>query len=305
MIKSLKYLWKIIRELLILSRLEWGFIFSGVAFMLGLFYLLPTLSLIIGWLSIYAFTCGHFSLNGLFDKESDRLNPRGLSLRNPLVTSTPLTPRIIYSWVSLIWLSGLGLAFFVPNSISKFPLILITFVLAISGSFFYSVPPIRLKARPFIDIIATTFIIGLMFPVWIGLLGNETVVDTKLLFYGIILNILLVIGIHLPTILTDLETDLMIGERTTAVFLGWRNASFITAFLIMIRIAGFAIINIILMGDGTLTPSILPFFIGLVELVLTLNLTLRKNREAAMVLWKGVIITSIIGGILFGFLYTA
>jgi 4-hydroxybenzoate polyprenyltransferase len=305
MIKSLKNLWKIIRELLILSRLEWGFIFSGVAFMLGLFYLLPTPSLIIGGLSIYAFTCGHFSLNGLFDKESDRLNPRGFSLRNPLVTSTLLTPRIIYSWVSLIWLSGLGLAVFVPNSISKFPLILITFVLAICGSFFYSVPPIRLKARPFIDIIATTFIIGLMFPVWIGLLGNETVVDTKLLFYGIILNILLVIGIHLPTILTDLETDLMIGERTTAVFLGWKNASFLTVFLVIIRIAGFATINIILMGDGTLTPSIFPFFIGLIELVLTLNLTLRKNREAAMVLWKGVIITSIIGGILFGFLYTA
>ncbi|MFX0208835.1 MAG: hypothetical protein ACFFDT_22825, partial [Candidatus Hodarchaeota archaeon] len=116
-------------------------------------------------------------------------------------------------------------------------------------------------------------------------------------------NILLVIGIHLPTILTDLETDLKTGECTTAVYLGWKKASIFTVFIVLVRIVGFALINIILMGDGTLIPSILPFFIGLVELTLALNLAIRKNREAAMVLWKGVIVTSIIGGILFGFLY--
>ncbi|MFX0183444.1 MAG: UbiA family prenyltransferase [Candidatus Hodarchaeota archaeon] len=305
MIKTMRKLLKIIRELLILSRPEWGFIFSGVAFMLGLFYLLPATSIIIGWLSIYAFTCGHFSLNGLFDKESDRINPRSLSLRNPLVNSTLLSPRIIYSWVALIWVSGLSLTFLVSNSISKFLLIFITFLLATGGSFLYSAPPVRLKARPFIDIITTTLIIGILFPVWVGLLGNETVVNNKLLFYGIILNILLVIGIHLPTILTDLEIDLETGECTTAVYLGWKKASFFTTFLVIIRIIGFALINIILMGDGTLIPSILPFFIGLVELILALNLAIRRNREAAMVLWKGVIITSIIGGILFGVLYQA
>ncbi|MFX0150319.1 MAG: UbiA family prenyltransferase [Candidatus Hodarchaeota archaeon] len=304
MVRSLRKILKIIRELLILSRLEWGFIFSGVAFMLGLFYILPAPSIFIGWLSIYAFACGHFSLNGLFDKESDRINPRGLSLRNPLVNSTLLSPRIIYSWVAFIWISGLSLAWFVPNSILKLPLILVTFLLAISGSFFYSTPPIRLKARPFIDIVSTILIIGVLFPVWVGLLGNETVINNRLLFYGVILNILLVIGIHLPTILTDLETDLKTGECTTAVYLGWKKASIFTVFLVLIRIAGFASINIILMGDGTLIPSILPFFIGLAELTLALNLAIRKNREAALVLWKGVIITSIIGGILFGFLYT-
>ncbi|MFX0015697.1 MAG: hypothetical protein ACFFB2_12245 [Promethearchaeota archaeon] len=301
-----KYL-NIGRELLILSRPEWGFIFAGVAYMLSLLYLLPLMSIVVTWCSTYAFVCGHFSLNGFFDKDSDINNPRSFSLRNPLTASDLLSSRIIYLWVGFLWFSVIPLnIFFVPNALTypKFVLAFIAYFLAVGGSITYSVPPFRLKARPFLDLIITLLIIGFLIPFYIGLLGTNTLVDIKLIFYGIFLCILLVAGIHLPTILTDLDTDQNNGEVTTAVLLGWRKASYLTSIVILIRVVGFALVNLVLMNEGLLNPSFLPFLLGIVELILGTNLAWRKNRDAALLLWKGVILTSIIGGILFGFLYT-
>ncbi|MFX0208947.1 MAG: hypothetical protein ACFFDT_23385 [Candidatus Hodarchaeota archaeon] len=274
--------------------------------MLSLFYLLPMVSLSVGWLSIYAFACGHFSLNGIFDKESDSINPRSFSLRNPLVTSDLLTPQIIFLWVGLLWFSLIPLnIFFVPKALTfpKLPLAIVTYLLAVTGSISYSVPPLRFKARPFVDLIVTVLIIGVFIPFYIGLLGADTIVDEKLLFFGIILSILLVAGIHLPTILTDLNVDLKNEEMTTAVYLGWSKASYLTSVIIFARVAGFAIINLILMNEGILTPSLIPYMLGIIEVILASNLASRKDRGAALFLWKVVILTSIIGGILFGFLY--
>lgn len=297
---------RIIRELFILSRPEWGFICAGVAYMLSLFYLLPLTSLSVAWLSIYAFACGHFSLNGFFDKDSDAINPRSFSLRNPLVSSDLLSPNTIYLWVGILWFSVIPLnIFFIPNSLTfpKLPLAFGAYFLAIGGSVAYSVPPLRFKARPYIDLIVTVLIIGVFIPFYIGLLGFDTIVDTQLLFYGIILCVLLVTGIHLPTILTDLEVDQENGEMTTAVLLGWKKASYLTSTIICVRVAGFAIVNLILMNEGILIPTFIPFLLGAIELILACNLAWRKNRDAAFLLWKIVILTSIVGGILFGLLY--
>jgi 4-hydroxybenzoate polyprenyltransferase len=305
--RELKDYCRIIYELLILSRLEWGFIFAGVAFMLSLFYLLPTQSLIVGWLSIYLFSCGHFSINGLFDKESDAINPRKLSLRNPMAFSTLLTTRIIYLWVALLWLSVIPLnLLFIPYSLDSFkvPSAFFFYILAVVCSILYSVPPLRFKSKPFIDIIITLTIAGVCFPFYVGLLGLTDIVNIELLIYGILLSIFLVIGIHLPTILTDLEIDIQNGENTTAVYLGWKKSSYLTASGIIIRVVGFAFLNITLMNKGLLIGSIIPFILGGIELVLAFNLLWRKDQSAVELLWKTVIITSIIGGIVFGFLYT-
>lgn len=304
--KSLRNYWQIARELFILSRPEWGFIFAGVAYMLSLFYLLPLPSLSVAWLSMYAFAAGHFSLNAFYDKDSDSINPRDFSLRNPLVTSNILTPRAILLWVGLLWFFLIPLnILFVPNALTfpKLPLAFLAYFLAVGGSIIYSVPPLRFKARPFVDVLITVLIIGFFIPFYIGLLGSDTLVDTNLLLYGIILNILLVAGIHLPTILTDLETDIKSGEMTTAVYLGEVKASYITSAIIVVRVAGFAIINLVLMTDGLLSPNLLPFILGVIELILAGNLALRRNRDAALLLWKVVILTSVVGGVLFGLLY--
>ena len=305
--RELKDYWRVIYELFILSRLEWGFIFAGVAYMLSLFYLLPTQSLVIGWLSIYAFSCGHFSINGLFDKESDAINPRKLSLRNPMTYSKLLTPRIIYFWVALLWLSVIPLNFlFIPYSLDSFkvPLAFFFYIMAVVCSILYSVPPLRFKSKPFIDIIITLTIAGVCFPLYVGLLGSTDIVNVELLIFGVILSIFLVIGIHLPTILTDLEIDIQNGENTTAVYLGWKNSIYLTVSGITIRVVGFALLNVSLMNDGLLIKSLIPFTLGGIELVLAFNLLWRKDQSAVELLWKTIIGTSIIGGIIFGFLYT-
>lgn len=297
---------QIVRDLLALSRPEWGFIFAGVAYMLSLFYLLPFSSLLLGWLTIYCYTCGHFSLNGFFDKESDAINPRSFSLRNPLVRSNRLSQRKIYLWVGLLWVIPFFLNFLIiPAALTfpKFPLLFLVLIFAMGGSIAYSVPPIRLKTRPFFDLLNTFLIIGFLIPLYIALLGNNTIVSFELVLFGILLGILLVLGIHLPTIMTDLETDLKIGERTTATFLGWKISAYLTSAAIVVRVLGFALINLVLMNNGMLIPNIFPFFLGIVELSLALNLAWKKNREASMLLWKAVIVTSIVGGIIFGLLY--
>ena len=272
--------------------------------MLSIFYILPLNSLIIGWISIYFFSCGHFAINGLFDKDSDAVNPRGLSLRNPLSQTSLLTPSIIYIWVAALWLLTIPLnLLFIPFHPFFALITFFLFVLALGSSILYSVPPIRLKSRPFLDIIITLVIAGLCFPVYMWILNPNTLINQKFLVYGIILSILLVFGIHLPTILTDLEIDIQQGEKTTAVYLGRIKASYLTSFGIILRVIGFAAINLILMSEGLLLTSIFPFFLGALEIVLAINLICKKDHKSVELLWKTVILTSIIGGIIFGLLY--
>ena len=95
-----------LKILIKLTRPEWGFIFAAVAGMVGLLYHLPWESIFVGWLSIYFFIGGHFSLNGYFDRKSDASNPRGLTLRNPLTESVIISKEILFWWVAFIWPRG-------------------------------------------------------------------------------------------------------------------------------------------------------------------------------------------------------
>ena len=296
-----------IKDLLILSRPEWGFIFSAVAGMLGLFYQLPVLSIFVGWLSIYAFTCGHFCLNGYYDRHSDSINPREFSLRNPFVKNSDLQLKHIIVWICFLWSSLIPInILLIPKSLilSKLVLAFFAFGLAIGGSILYSIPPIRMKARPFFDLFITVIVIGVSVPFYIGLLGNNILIETNLLIIGIGLSILLVAGIHLPTILTDLETDKKIGDITTAVYLGWNRASYLTSIIIVLRVVGFALINLYLMSIGILITSFMPFIFGVIEIIVASNLASKKNRNAADILMKSIISTSSGGAILFGILYS-
>jgi len=299
-------IWHKLKELIVLSRPEWGFIFAAVSGMLGMFYQLPVPSVFIGWLSIYLFTAGHFALNGYYDRNSDIKNPRGFSLRNPLIKGSVLSKNDIFIWVVILWLILIPLNFiFVPNStlLAKTTLAFVTWFIAMGGSLLYSIPPFRVKARPFLDIVITVFIIGISVPVYIGLLGPNVLVSIDKLTYGIILSVILVAGIHLPTQLIDLDTDAKVGDMTTAVYLGWKKASYLTSVLILFRVIGLALINLVLMHEGLLIVSVAPFFLGLVEILTSINLIEKQNRNAAVGLFNIVIITSCLGSIIFGILY--
>ncbi len=298
---------KIIWQLIVLSRPEWGFIFSQVALMVALLYQLPLESLLTSSVSIFLFSLGHFSLNGYFDQQSDSLNPRSLSLRNPLATSSSLHKIHIVIWIILIWTLLIPLnIFLIPNSVSQLKLFLgfLAFLIGMTGSILYSVPPFRFKAKPFLDILVTFLIIGLFIPFYIGLLGSSVIVDLNLIGLGIVLNIILVSGIHLPTMLIDHETDQRVGDITTAVFLGKRKAIHLTAGVVLARVFLLIVLNLHLMNIDLLIPHWTPFILGLLEIIAVYNLLKRQDQEGALLLFKTIIITSGGGAVLFGLLYS-
>ena len=298
-----KFVW----PLLILSRPEWGFIFSQVALMVALLYQLPVSSLIMSSLSIFLFSLGHFSLNGYYDKRSDALNPRGLSLRNPLTNSSPLQRKHIFLWIVLIWFMLIPLnILFIPHSTSpqKLTLGFFAFGIGMIGSVLYSVPPFRLKSRPFLDILGTFLIIGIFIPFYIGLLGPSTLVELNLIKLGIVLNFILVMGIHLPTMLIDIDTDQKVGDKTTAVFLGQTKAVYLTAVVVLFRVLLLVFLNLHLMNIGLLIPNWTPFILGILEIVAVYNLLRRQDQESALLLYRTIIITSGGGAVIFGLLYS-
>ncbi len=298
---------KCIWQLLLLSRPEWGFIFSQVALMVALLYQLPIGSLITSSVSIFLFSMGHFSLNGYYDKQSDALNPRGLSLRNPLTNSSQLQKHHIIIWIILIWTLLIPLnLIMVPNSLSQQKLFLgfITFTIGMTGSILYSVPPFKFKARPILDILVTFLIVGLFIPFFIGLLGPSTLVEFNLIGLGIILNIILISGIHLPTMLIDFDTDQKIGDKTTAVFLGKKKARYLTASIVIIRVFLLIVLNLHLMNIGILISNWTPFILGIIEIIAVYNLLSRQDQEGALLLYRTIIITSGGGAVIFGLLYS-
>ena len=306
-----------------LSRLDWSFIFAGFYFMVALFYALNRYDLLFGWLSMYLIAMGHLSLNGLSDKETDSLNPRKLSLQNPFAEQKNgepaiLTPKMVYFWVAFLWLTALLLnIFFVPyNSIPKILLAIVFFSVSIFFSVIYSMPPIRLKARPFIDLISTFFIFGILYPVYavfvtikvnsVNLIIITTYIPFDIIIVGICFNVLLLAGIHMPTVLGDLDYDKAVGDRTTAVYLGWDRASKLTVIASLERTLGLAIIVTWLVFQKYLLLSLFtlfPYLLCIPDLYFDYKLWISKDRIGAINLWKSIIFTSIAGGFSIGYLY--
>lgn len=298
---------KSLKELILLSRPEWAFIFSQVALMVALLYQLPPLSLLQGSVSLFVFGLAHFSLNGYFDKESDQLNPRQLSLRNPLSKTSFLSKLTIFLWVGILWGCLLPLNLFLVRSSltgAKFVIICVVYMIGIIGSILYSVPPFRFKARPFLDLIVTFVIIGFFIPLYIGVLGSDLFISLNLIGLGIIFNLLLVMGIHIPTMLIDIETDKIMNDYTTVVYLGHKNAITVTSITVIIRVIGLIYLNLTLMFDGVLIVSWVPFLLGFLEILAVLNLVIHKDQKAAELLFKTILITSGGGAVIFGILFS-
>jgi 4-hydroxybenzoate polyprenyltransferase len=104
--------------------------------------------------------------------------------------------------------------------------------------------------------------------------------------------------------LIDIETDRMIGDKTTAVFLGKRKTIYLTAGVVLIRIFLLVVLNLHLMNIGLLISNWIPFILGLLEIIAVLNLLKRQDQEGALLLFKTIIITSGGGAVIFGLLYS-
>ncbi len=313
-----------IKQLLKLSRFDWSFIFAGLYFMVALFYALNRYELVLGYISMFLISMGHLSLNGLSDKVTDSLNERKMSLQNPFAETkngekTVLTPKIVYIWVSFLWMIALLLnIFFLPfNNLLKIIVAVLFFTSSIIFSIIYSLPPIRLKGKPIIDLLSTFLVFGVLFPLYsvfitvkIEYISNALLIishiDNLIILFGIYFNVSLLVGMHMPTVLGDLEADKAAGDVTTAVYLGWEKGSKVTVLASIARTAGLFIIVSWLLYLNVLTRNIfaiVPYLLCIPDFYFDYQLWKNNDRQSAVNLWKSIISTSIAGGFVIGYLY--
>ena len=153
-------------------------------------------------------------LNQIFDVESDRLNGKGLFL-----TRRVFRPRTMLL-IALICFAGASLLYHNTRSIQHIPLIA-----ALLLSLIYSLPPLRLCARPWWDLAANAIGYGgLAFVIGGGAVSN----DVMPLILGAVPWVLLVAGTFLHTTILDVEGDAAARKHTTTVIIGERRSALLS-----------------------------------------------------------------------------
>jgi 4-hydroxybenzoate polyprenyltransferase len=155
--------------------------------------------------------CAVLVQNDLHDLRGDRDNPRKATA--PLVAGWVTTERLA-RWYRILVVCTLGAAVFVG------PL----FVVGVAGvlvlGWAYSVPPLRLKARPGADVAVNAVVVGVLAP-----LAGWSITRPPWQFpwpLGL-LGLLFAAAFYLPTTVVDLPADRGVGDTTFAVRYGARR----------------------------------------------------------------------------------
>jgi lycopene elongase/hydratase (dihydrobisanhydrobacterioruberin-forming) len=145
------------------------------------------------------------TINDLHDLASDRHNPRKTT--GPLVTGV-LTGADLARWHWVFAVSALVVAAAVGPA----------FVAGTGGvlllGWLYSVPPVRLKARPGADVVANAVPVGVLAPL-AGWSLHRPITDYPPVM--VLLGVALVAALYLPTTVMDSDADKVAGDTTAAV----------------------------------------------------------------------------------------
>jgi lycopene elongase/hydratase (dihydrobisanhydrobacterioruberin-forming) len=145
------------------------------------------------------------TVNDLHDLASDRHNPRKATA--PLVAGL-LTEDHLTRWhwrfavLALVAAAAVGPAFIVGTG----------FVLLLGR--LYSIPPVRLKARPGVDVAANAVVVGVLAPL-AGWSLHRPIADYPPVM--ILLGVLLAAALYLPTTIMDADADRIARVATAAV----------------------------------------------------------------------------------------
>ncbi len=179
--------------------------------------------LLLGFLAYSLLMGATYVVNQIYDRETDRRNRKLFLLADGIL---PVTGAWIYT-VGLIVVS-LGLLFLFRSK-PQFSQILALWLASGFLGFAYSVPPLRLKGRPFWDLAAN----GVGYGVLNVLFGAALAHPVAPSFLGLTLPYLLAVGaVFLLTTLADLPGDRATGARTTGVVLGARPTAFLALVLL-------------------------------------------------------------------------
>jgi 4-hydroxybenzoate polyprenyltransferase len=175
--------------------------------------------------SLSLLVAGAYYVNQVYDQESDRLNRKLGFLQRGYAS-----PQSFMLGFILLSITGLAVGAFVAPV--KLIILLQHFVLA----WIYSGPPLRLKDRPWLGLLANAWAYGFLIPlVATGLRSGDffAFVNWALPVYFFAA----VAATHVMTTLPDAEGDRAVGKRTVAVILPPGFCKLIAAGLLVIAAA--------------------------------------------------------------------
>ncbi len=225
----------------------WSFLFLGYFWGAGLPYLGFTWALperfVLIFVSYTLLMGGAYIVNQITDRETDRLNRKLFLIADGFI---PVKNAVVYTVV--IEVISLILALF---SGKEFLIIwFFSFLLSVA----YSIPPVKLKGKPIVDMLANATGYGILnfLAGWVsaGKVGHEAILHA-------IPYVLSVGGVYMSTTIPDIEGDRKAREVTSGVFFGERLTAVLAFLLILLALtAGFIAGDYIVVVVATLS---LPF----------------------------------------------
>jgi len=215
-----------------------------------------------------------YGINDLYDRDTDATNPKKGAYEHKLRKNDERKTRYLV-WTSV--LIGALVLLMQPLLLAKLIMGLFIFL-----SLAYSMPPLRLKARPILDALSNGLYI---LP---AILACVQFTDALPPVFIILAAWCWTTAMHLFSAIGDIAADTQARLSTSAVIFGQRLSLFVCAILWAV--------SVMLVFTTQLFPFVV---IGIVYPLIPL-LLLRKDREVIMQwYWRFPVITGIIGGILF------
>lgn len=215
-----------------------------------------------------------YGVNDYYDQETDALNPKKDGMEHRVLeTERKVLANVLRSVV--VMSAALMLLLDVMGS-----LIFLGFLLL---SYFYSAPPLRFKARPFLDFSSN------MLYILPGILAFHLASGDLPPFILVIAGFLHIAAMHLFSAIPDIECDRHAGITTTAVLLGRRTS----LLLCLLFWSGLAIIAMHLSGFHYLS------FLALLYPAVPLSLLAFRSWHVERVYWYLPYMNTILGGMLF------
>jgi 4-hydroxybenzoate polyprenyltransferase len=149
---------------------------------------------------------GVYILNQIMDRETDKANKKLFLISEGHVLITHA-----YIEMAVLWIIGILL------SLRYGSIFIIAVVISIILGVMYSLPPVKLKGKPVLDMLANAFGYGMVNCMIGWLLVSSYSTD---MFYRFFPYVLSISAVFVNTTVVDMEGDKQAGECTTAVLLG-------------------------------------------------------------------------------------
>jgi len=219
-------------------------------------------SIFLAFITMFFFFLGHFSINAIFDRDVDSVNPRKNEL-NSWTDSLDFQKNWVWVMIGIFWiLSLLGALLHTILFESDFTLIFI--IIAIILAIAYSTPPLQIKGRAPLDLLVNQLSFGVIGPLFVleSLGGGLQTIPIEWIISLLIFSISTLTIVVLPTVIMDTSVDKEYGYNTFSVKYGIkRTIQTITLFF------GIQLVPILLFSVIAIREENLVFLIIMIALV--------------------------------------